>query len=141
MQAFNHLLGESGVTIYGTPAHVRAVRRRFPRSLAGAPFLVPTPGTTLRRALDEWFASHDVRPSVVAEVADSALLQVFGQAGLGLFPASTVLERDIRRQYGVAVAGRLHDVRERYYAISVERRLKHPAVVAISAAARMTLRA
>jgi len=141
VQAFNHLLGESGVTIYGTAASVRAVRRRFPRSLAGAPFLLPTPGTTLRGTLDQWFASHDVRPNVVAEVEDNALLKVFGQAGLGLFPAPTVLERDIRRQYGVAVAGRLADVRERFYAISVERRLKHPAVVAISAAARTTLEA
>ena len=141
VHAFNHLLGESGVTIYGTAAHVRAVRRGFPRSLAGAPFLLPTPGTTLRRALDQWFASHELGPNVVAEVEDSALLTVFGQAGLGLFPAPTVLERALRRQYGVAVAGRLGDVRERFYAISVERRLKHPAVVATLAAARTALQA
>ncbi len=139
VRAFNHLLGESGITIFGTAAHVRAVRRRFPRSLAGAPLLLPTAGTTLRRALDQWFAAHELRPRVVAEFEDSALLTVFGQAGLGLFPGLTVLEKEIRRQYGVGVAGRLDDVRERFYAISVERRLKHPAVVAISEAARSTL--
>jgi LysR family transcriptional activator of nhaA len=139
VRAFNHLLGESGVTIFGTAARARGVRRRFPRSLAGAPVLLPTPGTALRRALDQWFAAHDLRPHVVAEIEDGALLKVFGQAGVGLFPGPTVLEKEIRRQYGVAVAGRLGDVRERFYAISVERRLKHPAVVAISAAARSTL--
>ena len=139
VRAFNHLLGESGVTIFGTAAHVRSVRRRFPQSLTGAPLLLPTEGTTLRRALDQWFAAREVRPAVVAEFEDGALLKVFGQSGLGLFPGPTVLEREIRRQYGVVAAGRLPDVRERFYAISVERRLKHPAVVAISEAARTTL--
>jgi LysR family transcriptional activator of nhaA len=139
VRAFNHLLGECGVTFYGTPAAVRRVQRRFPRSLAAAPLLLPTPGTTLRRSLDQWFAAHDLRPDVVAEFEDTALLTVFGQAGLGLFPGPTALEREIRRQYGVTVAGRLTEVRERFFAISVERRLKHPAVVAISDAARATL--
>lgn len=139
VRAFNHLLGETGVTIYGTAERVRTVRRRFPRSLAGAPLLLPTEGTTLRRTLDQWFSTHEIRPDVVAEFDDSALLKVFGQGGLGLFPGPTALEREIRRQYGVVVAGRLDDVRERFYAISVERRLKHPAVIAISEAARTTL--
>ena len=139
VRAFNHLLGETGVTIYGTAARARGVRRRFPRSLAAAPFLLPAEGTTLRRTLDQWCAAHDVRPAVVAEFEDSALLKVFGQHGLGLFPGPSALEKQICRQYGVVVAGRLADVRERFYAISVERRLKHPAVVAISEAARATL--
>ena len=139
VRAFNHLLGESGVTIYGTADRARGVRRRFPRSLTGAPFLLPAEGTTLRRTLDQWFAAHDVRPTVVAEFEDSALLKVFGQHGLGLFPGASAIEKQICRQYGVVVAGRLEDVRERFYAISVERRLKHPAVVAISGAARATL--
>jgi len=136
VRAFTHLLGETGVTIYGTAARVRDVRRRFPRSLAGVPLLLPTEGTTLRRTLDQWLSTHDIRPDVVGEFEDSALLKVFGQSGLGLFPGPTVLEKEIRRQYGVVVAGRVDDVRERFYAISVERRLKHPVVVAISEAAR-----
>jgi LysR family transcriptional activator of nhaA len=139
VRAFNHPLGESGITIFGTAARVRSVRGRFPQSLTGAPLLLPAEGTTLRRALDQWVAARELRPLVVAEFEDSALLKVFGQSGLGLFPGPTVLEREIRRQYGVVVAGRLPDVRERFYAISVERRLKHPAVVAISQAARTTL--
>jgi LysR family transcriptional activator of nhaA len=139
VRAYNHLLGDTGIAIYGTAALVRQARRRFPRSLADAPLLLPTANTTLRHSLDQFLAAHDIRPQVRGEFEDSALLKVFGQAGVGLFPAPTVLEREIRRQYGVVVAGHLPDVRERFYAISVERRLKHPAVVAISAAARTSL--
>jgi LysR family transcriptional activator of nhaA len=139
VRAFNHLLGESTVTIFGTAALAARARQRFPRSLSDAPLLLPTVGTALRRTLDQWFAAHDLRPNVVAEFEDGALLMVFGQEGVGLFPGPTALDKDIRRQYRVAVAGRLDDVRERFYAISVERRLKHPAVVAISDAARTAL--
>jgi LysR family transcriptional activator of nhaA len=139
VRAFNHPLGECGVSIFGTAKQARAVRRGFPRSLAGAPFLLPTLGTVLRRTLDQWFDAHDVRPIVVAEVEDSSLLTVFGQSGLGLFPGPTALERDLCKQYGLTVAGRLRDVRERFYAISVERRLRHPAVVAVSEAARSVI--
>lgn len=139
VRAFNHLLGESTVTIFGTAALAACARRRFPRSLSDAPLLLPTIGTALRRTLDQWFTAHDLRPNVVAEFEDGALLMVFGQEGVGLFPGPTALEKDIRRQYRVAVAGRLDDVRERFYAISVERRLTHPAVVAISDAARTAL--
>src|SRR5918993_1300006 len=118
------------------PAKRAAPRRKnFPRSLDGAPFLVPTVGKTLRRTLDHYFEQESIRPRIVAELDDSALLTTFGQAGAGLFVAPTVLEKEVTRQYGVVLAGRLADVRERYFAISVERRLKHPAVIAISEAA------
>ena len=136
VRAFNHLLGECGVTFFGTPALARTCRRGFPRSLGGAPVLLPTDNTALRRSLDDWFESEGVRPRVVSEFEDSALLMAFGQAGMGLFPAPSAIERQVRSQYGVAVVGRLNAVCERFYAISGERRLKHPAVVAISEAAR-----
>lgn len=136
VRAFNHPLGECGVSLFGTTARTRPVKRGFPGSLSGAPLLLPTVGTVLRRTLDQWFDARGIRPNVVAEFEDSSLLTVFGQGGLGLFPAPTPLERDVCKQYGVSVAGRLRDVRERFYAISVERRLRHPAVVAVSAAAR-----
>ena len=136
VRAFNHLLGECGVTFFGTPALARTCRRGFPRSLGGAPVLLPTDNTALRRSLDDWFESEDVRPRVVSEFEDSALLMAFGQAGMGLFPAPSAIERQVRSQYGVVVVGRLDAVCERFYAISGERRLKHPAVVAISEAAR-----
>lgn len=136
VHAHSHLLGESGVTIFGAPALAAAHRRGFPRSLNDAPFLAPTDNTVLRRSLDAWFAQQGVHPLIVAELEDSAVLKVFGQRGLGLFAAPTVLEREIRRQYGVRVVGRIEVVRERYYAITAERKLTHAAVLAITRAAR-----
>ena len=100
---------------------------------------MPAGNTSLRRSLDFWFDSEDIRPSVVGEFDDSALLKVFGQAGAGLFAAPDVIEKEVRRQYGVRVIGRVESVQERFYAISVERKVKHPAVVAIADAAREKL--
>lgn len=139
VRTFNHLLGECGVTVFATDTLAKSHRRRFPRSLDGAPFLLPTENTALRRSLDAWFIGQDITPNVVAEVEDVAILQVFGQEGMGLFCAPAVVEAQIRRHYGVRVVGRLPDVRERFYAISVERKLVHPAVVALTDAARKRL--
>lgn len=136
---FHHLLGECGVTVFGTEALQAQYRRGFPDSLDGAPFIMPTSNTAMRRSLDAWCIAQDIRPDVVCEVEDVALLQVFGQEGMGLFAAPTVVEAQIRRAYGVRVVGRLPDVRERFYAISAERRLAHPAVVALSDGARTRL--
>jgi len=139
VRAFNHLLGECGVTVFATAALAAKYRRRFPKSLDGSPFLLPTQNTVLRRNLDAWFISQELAPNIVAEVEDVAILQVFGQHGLGLFVAPTVVEAQIRRHYGVRVVGRLPDVRESFYAISVDRKLVHPAVIAITDAARRRL--
>jgi LysR family transcriptional activator of nhaA len=136
VRAYNHLLGECGVTFFGAAKHL-GLRRGFPRSLDGAPMLLPTEGAPLRRALDQWFSTSGIRPNVVAEFEDSALLKVFGADGLGVFAAPSAVETAVKAQYGVRVLGRADAVRERFYAISVERRLKHPAVIAISAAARL----
>ena len=140
VKAFSHPLGETPLTVFGTAKLAAPRRRGFPTSLDGAPFLLPSEGKTLRRALDHWFDQQHVRPRVVAAIDDSALWKTFGQAGAGLFVAPTVIEKEVMRQYGVAVVGRIDGVRERYFAISVERRLKHPAVVAISEAAHEMLR-
>ena len=139
VRAFSQLLGECGVTIFGTAALASAHRRRFPRSLDGAPFLAPTEHTALRRSLDQWFAAQRVQPAIVAEIQDSADLKVFGQSGLGLFAAPSVVEREVVRQYGVRVVGRIDAIRERFYAISADRKITHPAVTAICAAARAEL--
>ena len=139
VRAFHHLLGESDVTVFGTAALAAALRPGFPASLDGAPFVVPTRNTALRRSLDDWFASASVRPQVVAEVEDVALLQVLGQEGLGVFAAPSVVEEEIRRAYRVEALGRLDDVRERFYAVSVQRKLAHTAVIAISESARAEL--
>lgn len=139
VRAFNHLLGESPVSILGTRALAQKLRRNFPRSLDQAPILLPTENTVVRRSLDQFFAANDVRPRIVGEIEDSALLKSFGEAGMGVFPAPAVIEQDVCRQFGVQVIGRLEGVRERFYAISVEKKLKHPAVVAISENARRQL--
>ena len=139
IRAFNHLLGECGIVFFGTAKLAAAHRRNFPESLDGAPVILPTENTTLRRSLDQWFAARGIRPRVVGEFEDSALLMVFGQVGMGLFPASSVIADEVQRQYQVRPVGRLDEVRERFYAISVERKLKHPAVIAISEEARQKL--
>lgn len=139
VKAFTHSLGETSVTVFGVPKLATPRRKNFPRSLDGAPFLVPTAGKTLRRTLDHFFDRESIRPRIVAELDDSALLTAFGQGGAGLFVAPTVLEKEVTRQHDVAIVGRLDEVREQFYAISVERRLKHPAVIAISEAANEIL--
>lgn len=139
VRAFDHLLGETGISFFGTKALARAHRPGFPKSLNGAPMLLPLESFTLRRSLDEWFVRQRIAPRVVAEFEDSALLMVFGADGLGVFAAPTVVEKEVAAQYGVEVLGRARAVRERYYAISVKRRLEHPAIVAISDAARQEL--
>ena len=139
VQAFNHLLGECDVTFLATKALAEAHRRKFPASLDGAPMLLPAERTTLRRALDQWFNTMGIQPQVVGEFEDSALLKVFGQTGLGIFAAPSVIAHNVRRQYQVRSVGRTGDVTEKFYAISVERRIQHPAVVAIQEAARTKL--
>jgi LysR family transcriptional activator of nhaA len=139
VKAFNHLLGECGMILFGTPKLAARYRRGFPRSLDGAPFLVPTRNTTARRLLDQWFDGINIVPRIIAEFEDSALLKVFGQRGLGLFFAPSVIAGEVQTQHKVNIVGKLDDVLERFYAISLDRKLKHPAVVAISEAAKARL--
>ncbi len=139
VRVFNHLLGECGVTILASAPLAAAFRKGFPHSLDGAPFLLPAEGTTLRNSLEHWFDNLGVRPIVVGEFEDSALLKVFGQAGAGVFAVPSVVEEDARRQYKVRKLGETVEIVERWYAISVERRIQHPAVVAICHAARSRL--
>ncbi len=136
VRAFNHLLGETTVSLFGSKDLAARYRKGFPRSLTGAPMLLPAAGTVLRRGLDQWFDDQGLRPDVVAEFDDSALMKAFGQDGLGLFPSATAIAGSIRKQYDVEVLGEVPGVKEHFYAISVERRVRHPAVNAIVAIAR-----
>lgn len=139
VKAFNHLLGECGVSIFAAPKLASQYRRQFPRSLDGAPFLLPTDNTAMRRSLNQWFDEENIRPFIVGEFEDSALLKVFGQLGKGLFAAPSAIDTEVEEQYGVQLVGRLDGIRERFYAISVERKLKHPAVIAICDSAKNEL--
>ncbi len=136
VRAFSHPLGECGTAFFAAPELARACRRRFPRSLDGVPFLVPGASSALRRTLEEWFDSLNIRPRVIAEVDDAALAKIAGEAGLGVFAAPDVVEKEVRQRYKVRLIARAEEVRQRFYAISVERKIRHPAVVAISEAAR-----
>jgi LysR family transcriptional activator of nhaA len=139
VRAYSHLLGECPLSLFGTERLAREYRPGFPRSLNGAPFLLPRRNSAVRLSLDEWFEREGVRPRILGEFEDSSLMKAFGQTGLGLFPAPAPTEVEVRRQHRVRLVGRLESVRQRFYAITIERRLKHPAVVAISQAARSKL--
>ncbi len=139
VQAFNHLLGESGVSFFASDNLVRRLKPAFPKSLDGAPVLLPTDHTQMRRAVNAWFDSKRVHPVVAGEFDDSALMYWFGQSGAGVFPAPAVMEPRFRRQPGVRLLGRAEGITERFYAITVEAKLKHPAVLAVCEAARKTL--
>jgi LysR family transcriptional activator of nhaA len=131
VRAFSHLLGESEIVFFGRSDLATKYRRKYPASLHGAPVLLPTENTVLRRSLDQWFEAQGVRPNVVGEFEDNALLMVFGLRGAGLFPAAAVIAREVESQYRVRSIGKVPEVRERLYAVTVERRIKHPVVSAI----------
>ena len=139
VRAYNHLLGECGVSFFATRELASRHRRGFPASLDGAPMLLPSPGSALRTSLEHWFQDLGIRPRSVGVFDDSALMKAFGAGGAGIFPAPSAIDGEVERQYGVRPVGRTDAVRERFYAISVERRLRHPAVVAISDEARESL--
>ena len=139
VRAYSHQLVECGVTFLASSDLSARLRDGFPASLDRAPVLLPNPDTVLRRELDAWFDRRGVRPTVVGEFDDSALLKVFGQAGAGFFAVPSVIEDEVVRQYQVRTIGATAEVVERFYAISAERRVRHPAVVAICEAARSQL--
>ncbi len=136
VRAFNHLLGECGTTFFAAPRLAHRCRDSFPASLHSAPLLLPTRETAIRNSLTQWFDELQIHPGVMGEFDDSALMKTFGQAGVGIFTAPTVIENEVTRQYKVEAIGRADSVREQFYAISAERKLKHPAVIAIRDTAR-----
>ncbi len=136
VKAFSHLLGEYGITILGRSETASGLRKGFPQSLHGAPLLLPTENTMLRRSLDQWMSGASIRPTIIGEFEDSALIMAFGRKGAGLFPAPTPIAAEVARQYEVVPVGVVPGVSERLYAVSVERQIKHPAVAAICVAAR-----
>jgi LysR family transcriptional activator of nhaA len=131
LRLFSHPLGEFEITLFAAPALAKRYRKGFPGNLGGAPMLLPTRGNALRGQIERWLESHGMAPLIVGEFEDSALLTTFGRAGLGLFPAPSVLGDEIAAQLGAEPVGVMTDVKERYYTISNERRIRHPAVEAI----------
>jgi LysR family transcriptional regulator, transcriptional activator of nhaA len=139
VRVFNHLLGSSGVGLFASPPLARFYKKRFPHSLSGAPFLLPMKNSTLRQILDQWFDSHSIRPRILAEFQDAALLTAFGQAGAGIFAAPLAIEREVRSRYRVSRLGEVGPRVAEYYAVSAERKIKHPAATVIAEVARHKL--
>jgi len=139
VKGYSHTLGSTPIAFYAIPGLAARHQEGFPRSLNGAPMLVPSDGATMRGALTRWFSEHKIEPRIVGEFDDTALMKAFGKAGAGIFPAPAILTDEIREQYAAEIIGRADSVTARYYAISVERKLAHPAVVAISEAAKTDL--
>lgn len=138
-KAYGHLLGETEILIYGTRALARKYRDGFPQSLAGAPMLLPAPGTSLRRLLERWLTEKEVHVQVTGEFDDAAMMRTFGVNGQGLWPVRAALAAEVEDAHGAVLVGIVDGVRERYYAVSTERRARHPAMVALLANARERL--
>ena len=139
VRAYNHLLGNCGISFFATKSLAHRLRAPFPACLNGAPVILPTANTLLRRSMDDWFQQQDILPRVIGEFEDSALLKEVGQSGVAVFPAATAIEAEIRRQYRVQELGRAAELRQQFFVISGERRLSHPAVRAILSNARREL--
>lgn len=131
VRAFNHLIGECEIAVFAPRRLAKKYSRTFPHSLDGAPMCVPSDNTSLRRTLDYWFTNEKIHPQIVAEFEDTALMKSFARDCDALFPASSVIADQIEHSYGARVVGHISSVRERYYAISLERKVRHPAVVTI----------
>lgn len=139
IRAYNHALGESGITFLAVPGEAKRLRRSFPQSLDGARMLMPSSGSSLRRNLEIWFERQQVEPLVVAEFEDRALMKAFGERGSGVFTSPTAVEQDVMDKYGVEVVGRSDEITESFYVISPERHIKHPAINTITQVAKSEL--
>jgi LysR family transcriptional activator of nhaA len=139
IRAYNHSLGASGITFFSIPAHAKKLEKNFPQSLHDFPFLMPSRSSSLFSDLDKWFEQHEIKPRIVAEFEDRALMKAFGEGGTGVFTSPQTVEKDVLDKYGVRVIGRTDEIRENYYVISPERRINNPAVTAITEAARTNL--
>jgi len=138
-RGFSHKLGECAVSFFVTPKLKKTLDGAFPQCLDGAPMLLPSTGNQLRSGIDHWLDKHRIRPRIIAEFDDSALMKAFGQEGAGIFIAPAAITAEVERQYKVVVIGRVDEVKERFYAISVERRVLHPVVAAVVESARTQL--
>lgn len=140
VRAYSHLLGESEIVLVGSKALAKKIKNDFPESLEGCPILLPMRNSVLRRSLDSWFEVNEFRPKIIGEFEDSAMLKIMGKAGVGVFPVANAILKDVESMYDVEFIAAIPEITEKYYALSVERKVTHPAVLAISEVARKKLR-
>ncbi len=136
VKAFNHPLGRSAMSFFAAPGLMPGIQGMFPACLDGVPILVPGATASVRQQLEGWFAKHQIAPVVVGEFDDAALMKAFGREGQGVFMTPSLLEEETCTQFGVSVIGRTEELVEEFYAVSIERRITHPCVLAITDAAR-----
>lgn len=136
VRAYSHSLGSCDAVWMSTPALAKTLRRAFPKSLDSVPVLMPTDDTAIRRALDQWLVKHDVHPIMAGEFEDYGLLREFARAGHGVAPVPSIMEEQFRREYGFARVGVAAGIRSEFYAVSVERKIKNPAIAAMIEHAR-----
>lgn len=136
VRGFNHPLGDCGITFFAAPQLARKLDKNFPQNLNAMPLLVPGEMTVVRSHLIKWLDGQHIYPHIVGEFDDSALMKAFGRTGTGVFIAPSPIAEEVKKQYGVVIIGQTDEVRERFYAISVERKISHPAVAAITETAR-----
>lgn len=136
-----HAVGESAIGLFGAPRLATQIRKGFPRSLHGAPMVATTRGTLLRTLVDNWCEANGVRPRIVVEVEDRAMMHHFAQIGAGVVPVPTIIGMEVSRQFGLRRIALLRGVRDQYFAITVERKLRHPGVAAVLSRARERFRA
>jgi LysR family transcriptional activator of nhaA len=141
VRAYSHLLGESEIVFVGSKEWAKVARKNFPNSLNSVPLLLPMKNTVLRRSLDSWFDENHIRPKISGEFDDSAMMKIMGKAGGGVFPVPAVICEVVQEMYAVEMIAKVPGVTEHFYALSVERKIKHPAIIAISDFARKKLRA
>ena len=136
IKAFNHPLGSTTMSFFCTPALRAQLQGDFPQCLNDAPMLIQGTSSSVRKHLDHWLARHQIRPRIIGEFDDGALMKAFGSEGRGAFMSASMLEAETTLQYGVEVIGRTDEMREDFFAVSAERRITHPCVAAITASAR-----
>ena len=136
VKGFSHELGECGISFMAVPALAKSLRKKFPDSLDGAPMLIPSDINMMQSRLLQWFEGMRIHPRIIGEFDDSALMKTFGQAGTGVFIVPSAIAEEVARQFKVSKVGETEEVKEQFYAISVERRITHPAVAAITETAR-----
>lgn len=139
VKAFNHFLGESQVSVMGTESLCKASRKDFPDILNGSPVILPLPNAAVRKELERWFESRELTPRVIGELEDRALMEIFAQAGTGFIFVPQAVEEHVRKNFGLRVLGRIEEVSEEFYLISVERKVRQPSVIAICDNARNSI--
>lgn len=136
IKAYNHFLGDAPLSFFATAELTSKYSKNFPESLHGAPMLIPTRQNAVRQLFDRWLDDTGIRPNVKGQFDDSALMKSFGQAGLGIFFMPSIIEQEVCNAFNVEVLGTISQIKQRFYAISAERKVKHPAVAAICDTAR-----